>query len=216
MAYSNACLHRSLPSSMHFLFQKSLKIGKWIRSSLPSPFRQISLGTQLFQLICSTLDKPSLFFLGNSEINRKIIAFFNAQERYQITLCTRSPHSAEEFAKKQHIQCVGWDALTQWQNHDVVICGTNHHEYLIVPEQIVHPPKTKFIFDLGIPRNTDPRFSFHPHITLMNIEDLGHFMKVRREEEKEAIKQMSEQVRQAVDKQLFIFNSKTQQATQCV
>ena len=217
MAYAHASLYRKLPSSIHFLFQKSLKIGKALRSNVSLSSEPVTLPSQLFEMIHATLKTPSIFFLGHSEINRKIITYFRKRGEWAMTLCTRAPHSAEEFATKQQITLVDWSKLRSWQEYDVVIAGTTHHDYLILPEQLTSPPQTTFIFDLGIPRNTDPRLRLHPHLTLMNIEELGHILERWGAEEEETLKQAEESVRADVDRQLEIYLQKTtRRVFQCI
>ena len=78
MAYEQTLLYYSLPSCMHFLFQKSLKLGKQIRSSFALSQNQVTIPKILFQLSEQFVDLPVLF-IGNSEINRKVITYFHRQ-----------------------------------------------------------------------------------------------------------------------------------------
>ncbi len=171
MAYETACLYRSLPSCIHFLFQKSLKIAKEARTRFSSLTRRPTLEGMIYDLSLNLGKKPSLFFIGNSEINRKILSFFKSKGVDDIVLCTRAPHSA----KGLNVQVVDWSALETWKNYEVVISGTNHHEYLLSP--VPHDQGvTSWIFDLSMPRSVDPRCSRHPRMTLLNMEELGRLV----------------------------------------
>ncbi len=170
-AYETACLYRRLPGCIHFLFQKSLKIAKETRTCFSAFNRKSTLEGLIYTLSLSLNKKPSLFFIGNSEINRKILSFFKAKGREEIALCTRSPHSAKDLG----VEVVDWSGLKNWKNYDIVISGTNHHEYLLSP--LPHDKGiTSWIFDLSMPRSVDPRFASHPRITLLNMEELGRLV----------------------------------------
>lgn len=135
VSYEQTLLHYSLPSCMHYLFQKCLKLGKEIRTHLPLTQNQVTISKLLFQIgehfFTDFSDAPVLF-IGNSEINRKVIAYFKRKGVHKITLCTRSLHSAQEMADKESIGLLPWENLSQWQEFSLVICGAQcsplHHK----------------------------------------------------------------------------------------
>src|SRR3984885_11438474 len=78
LAYEQTLLYYPLPSSMHYLFQKSLKLGKEIRSSLSFSQPQVTIAKILFEIseqILKDLTDTPLLFIGNSEINRRTMAY---------------------------------------------------------------------------------------------------------------------------------------------
>ena len=199
---------------MHFLFQKSLKIGKAIRTDSLLTTSTVSLEKVIFelsQIFLRNLKAARILFFGNSEINRKILHFFKNKEIDQLTLCTRGVVSAEELLREYHMQVLPWDQKEKWQDFDIVICGTTQHEYLIYPEQIQSQQQTKnrIIFDLGVPRNADPRLHRHPCLTLLNIEELGSLIEKKQQIHRMEIAAAEESVRQAVERQLEVFDRKT-------
>lgn len=180
IAYEQTLLHYSLPSCMHYLFQKSLKMGKEIRSHLFLSQNQVTIPKILFEIsrqVLKNLFEIPLLFIGNSEINRKVIAYFKRKGIEKISLCTRSLHSAREMAEKERISLLHWDHLSSWQSYPLVICGSN------APYFIVSSPgdelNARLLFDLSVPRNVDPSLAKHPKLTLLNMEELSGLIETR-------------------------------------
>lgn len=214
-AYEHACLYHDLPSCMHFMFQKSLKISKSIRTSFSFlTGANVSLEGiihELGQNILKDLKSAEVLFIGNSEINRKILNYFKRKEVHQLTLCTRGRLSAQELAQEYALNLLEWSEMHTWQNFDVVICGTNQHDYLIYPEQLQAGcvPKNRIIFDLSMPRNADPRLTRHPQMAMLNIEELGRLIDKKQKRYFFEIAAASESVRESVKRQLEVFNRKS-------
>jgi glutamyl-tRNA reductase len=177
IAYQQTLLYRDLPSCMHYLFQKSLKFGKEVRSSLCFSQSQISIAKVLYtisQQLWKDLSKLPLLFIGNSEINRQVMAYFKRKGARAISLCTRSFSSAQEMAKRENFSLLPWEELSRWEEYPLVIAGSN------APYPLVSSPSpqvaTRLIFDLGVPRNVDPMLASHPLLTLRNMEQLSNLI----------------------------------------
>ena len=217
-AYENACLYHRLPSCMHFMFQKSLKIGKSFRTSSSLVRTNVTLEGLIYdlsQIIYKDIRSASLLFIGNSEINRKILGYFKHKEIHNLTLCTRGLVSAQELSREYDLNFLKWDDMSAWHEFDIVICGTNQHDYLIFPEQVPqgHLANNRMIFDLSMPRNADPRLSRHPQITLLNIEELGGLIDKRQKHHFLEIAAAEENIRSDVQWQLGIFEARSVYST---
>lgn len=217
MAYQRALLARELPFSLHYLFQKCLKIGKRIRTLYPIRRGTPTLESVLFelaQIVFKKIDAISVLFIGNSEINRKNIAYFHAKARLNMTLCTRGLHSARELMTSSRIKITDWSILSHWKEFDLVIAGTNRCSYLISNETDLNQIRNKLIIDLSVPRNIDPQLSKHPEINLINIDQLGYVVDKRRRSQIRDIEKCKETIDAEVKKQLSLFEKK--QAVSCV
>ncbi|MBI3236430.1 MAG: glutamyl-tRNA reductase, partial [Chlamydiales bacterium] len=185
-AYETASLYYPLPSHIHYLFQKSLHIGKRIRLCMQDVYREKSFSDLLFQTakhLLGDLCSKSVFFIGNSEINRKTIGYFRNKRCKDLVVCTRSFVHAGDLLQKQGISFVDWSQMQRWKMHDIVICGTNHYEYILKAEEIEKEHlKTKLIFDLSMPRTVDPLLGQNAHLTLLNIEQLGKLLEDKKEQ----------------------------------
>jgi len=210
LAYQQACLYASFPSPMHYLFQKCLQLGKYVRSEHLIVSKQISIPHILYETSChlfSTKPLPRLLFIGNSEINRKVIAYFRHKAGYEITLCTRSMHSAQAFAVKYALNLLLWEQMNQWKEYDMLVSGTNTTCFLLHWQESI--PKTRLIFDLGVPRNIDPELAKHPHTLLLNMDQIGDLLEKRQKNESTGLKQVERAVQHKVRAYVALFQEKS-------
>ena len=216
LAYEQTLLHVQLPSCMHYLFQKCLKLGKEIRSSVSLSENQVTIAKMLFQLsghLLKDFGQMPLLVIGNSEINRKVIAYFKRKGIHQITLCTRSLHSAAEMAKRDHISLLAWDQLVKWQQYPLVICGSNAPHYLV--ERPGDAVRTQLIFDLSVPRNVDPSLARHPMLTLINMEELSGMIEHRQTKNLSEIRRAEAIILEGVQRYLYAFRQKEKRVFLC-
>lgn len=216
LAYETTSLYYRLPSCMHFLFQKSLKIGKQIRSKGAVGCKQQSLPGIIWQIgrwFFEDLQQRKILFIGNSEINRKTIAYFKQKRCDELTLLTRALLYAEDLQKEYALQVFDWSDLNAWKQYDLVICGTNHPQYVLSSQQLDDDRlKTKLIFDLSVPRTVDPQLARHPYLTLFNIEELGKLIDQKRECDINALSSAEETVWELVQRQIGIYHRKEENA----
>lgn len=176
----------ALPAEMHFLFQKSLKVGKEIRTACPS----IQGGETIFRVIWDLIQgvdlaSAQILFVGNSQINRSLIRFLQRRGMKKAHLCTRHPDtfshtflasesecSAEDLALVMH----GREILSAWEKYELIFCGSQADEYLLHPRKEVEKCT---IFDLSVPRNVNPLVRKISGISLYNIEELHSLLKER-------------------------------------
>lgn len=140
-AYANA---RNLSSSLHYLFQKTLKVSKEVRSKFK--FSTPTLYGALWRL--AEWQNRQILLVGNSMINRGLISFLLHKGAGNITLCTREPSNV----RIEGIRAVDRRILTNWQEYDVIVCAGAAEGYLIQGRG----SKKQIVFDLGVPRNVDP------------------------------------------------------------
>lgn len=212
LAYESTALYYRLPSCMHFLFQKSLKIGKQIRSKGAVGRKQQSLPGIIWQIgqwFFEDLQQRKILFIGNSEINRKAISYFKQKRCDQLTLFTRALLYAEELQQEHALEVFDWSQLNDWKDYDLVICGTNHSQHVLSPYQLEGDRlTTKLIFDLSVPRTVDPQLGRHPYLTLFNIEELGKLIDQKRESDINALTSAEEMIWGLVQRQIEIFHRK--------
>jgi len=213
LAYEATLLYYSLPSCMHFLFQKSLKIGKQIRSTGLSLGEDKTLSGMILQMsrwFFENIENKKILFIGNSEINRRTMASFKRKGMHSMALCTRGVLSAEEIGKELGLSIYDWSHLDAWIDYDLVICGTNHAHYVLTPKQIEgRILKTRLLVDLSVPRTVDPLLGKHSQLTLFNIEELGRFTDQKRHSDDDVFNHLKEMVWSFVHRQIEIFHCKT-------
>jgi len=208
-AYLAACNRGGLTCCLHFLFQKCLKISKDVRSAFPLPRGLPSLEKVLFQVVEKAYGNRNfkILFIGNSQINRQILPLFRAKGVSNISLCTRYPEKAKEVFEED-ITLFDWSVLPSWSLWDVIICATQHHDYLLREIPSIPFQGSRMIFDLSVPRNVDPRLSAHPNLYLFNMEQLSQMVDVQRRRHLGEIDAAFALIANSVDKQLEIYQEK--------
>lgn len=172
-AYEAASAYRSLPAALHYLFQKSLKMGKNVRGRLhftPAP----SLEKTVFKYastLLEPLEKRRILFVGISEINRKILRYFcTAGLGQQVTVCNRTLHKAAAA----HSQVLPWQLHDlAVSDYDMLIYGTQSPTFLLTRPLLKETERKKLVIDLSIPRNVDPCVARVNGIELLNIDQLN-------------------------------------------
>ncbi len=209
-AYEAAKSHLVLSSTMHFMFQKALKVGKKIRTDL-----QLGRGMpDLEQLVFSITKKhfPDLsdkrvLFVGASEVNCKIIPLFQAEKPGSITICNRSSQRKKILQENLGIEVKSWNYVSFWQHYDVVILGTKCPDYLLRAMDWGES-KHIVIVDLSIPRNADPLLGGLPYVHLYNIDEVDEMVRSRRQLKLEEVEEVSRELKLSCERQLGLFYKK--------
>lgn len=180
-AYEAALNYSRLPPPMHYLFQKSLRIAKSIRSSNHFEKGIPELEHAIYQTGMHLFKQPSdpkILVVGASEINIKILDYLNRRGRKSITLCNRTDSKAVEIAARFDIDTLSWHALNLWTNYDWIILGTKATQYLIGKDALKASENSKkLIIDLSFPRNADPLLARSKQIQLLNIDQINRVLK---------------------------------------
>ncbi|HVX00390.1 MAG TPA: hypothetical protein VHA52_08155 [Candidatus Babeliaceae bacterium] len=174
IAYGEACRRQRVSSSLHYLFQKALKLSKKVRSTFPLFQTSFRLEGMVYQLVHQLLgETPKLLFIGNSDINRKMIHYFWRKGKKNMALCTRDLHAAHPFALDYQLTLIDRKELENWHTYDGVIAATTSQEYLIKFRPDLST--TRLILDLSVPRSVNPLLQQCPDLTLLNMEEMGSF-----------------------------------------
>lgn len=219
LAYMNGSLNGELSSSLHFMFQKSLKIGKAIRSLFPEIRPKVTLEQMLFSLRRNLLGdqkEVSVLMIGNSQINRKILAYFRYKKGLKITLCTRGVSSASDLVEKYGVRIAPWDEVERWSGYHFIIAGSNYPEYLIMPEEDLELSAPILMVDLSMPRNIDPAMMRHPLIHLFNVDDISNLINQSKHQHLQEMRHCLSKIENEVSKQIIIFRKKSDQSPLCV
>lgn len=212
-AYEQATEYIALPKELHYLFQKSLMIGKKSRTLLSVPPNVLGLEHAIFHAgeKCFKMeeDQPKVLFVGASEINCKVLAYLRGKQLSSITLCNRTQQVAREIADLYHVQVLDWKELTSWHEYDWIIFGTKSNEYIFTPKALNVPFSTnKLLVDLSVPRNVDPHVAEDPRLTLLNIDQLNGTLTQRRQQMNDFLFKVEELICDFTQRHTFIFNRK--------
>lgn len=154
---------KPLPSCMHYIFQKALRVSKEIRSQTTST---PNLYGAVWQIILENqidLARAKVLLVGYSEWNRGLISFLQHKNITSLTLSTQSPERLS-----LPIRLRGREELQNWIDYDLIFCATTASDYLLRGSAA----KQHLIFDLGVPRNVDPEVGKQSGVCLYNIEQI--------------------------------------------
>lgn len=157
VAYSQA---RQLPSCLHYIFQKALKVGKVIRNHHGLERGGPTLYGTLWQM--AEWKNKRILLVGYSEINRGFASFLMHKGIEGFSLCTRNPASVD----LEGVHIYDRTILARWQEYDLLVCASQANHFLITGLGDAR----HCIFDLSVPRNVDPAVG--RTATLYNIDQL--------------------------------------------
>jgi glutamyl-tRNA reductase len=208
VAYEKQRLQGELSSPLHYLFQKSLHLGKKARSLFPFFQTTLHLEGMLYQLMENLLGaSPRLLFIGNSDINRKMIHYFWRRGQRQMTLSTMRIEPATAFALDYQLSLKDRSEISQWHLYDGVIAATTSDNYLITTApKAVH---TRLILDLSVPRSVDPTLKRSPHTTLLNMEEIGRFFERYHSHHLSEVTLIQEFLHEAVNRYTALYERKS-------
>lgn len=177
VAYKTAHTKQRLHKELHYLFQKSFKIAKKIRTDILCYAPITGFEHIIYDTAYGYFDKklPQVLFIGASQINLKV-ANFLAKKIDPTTLFFATRNPAKELFIKEKIgaSCIPWQRLSEATvTHNWIIAATGSNDYLV---STVTDEKTLLI-DLAVPRNIDPALGRNAHVQLMNIDHLCQLQK---------------------------------------
>ena len=216
-AYEEACLIRDLPPSLHFLFQKSLKIGKEIRTVFSLPRGHVSMESIIADIVryfFGSDKNASFLFIGFSEINRKILSFLQDRGFSSLHLATKNPQAAQLSELK--FSLIEWMELSYWPRYDVVICGSPSSDYLLRKDHLIGQHlQTRLVLDVSMPRNADPSIGRHSSLTLLNIEEVNAFIDHKQESFFKEKKLIYSHIESLVSRQVGLYYEKKNRVFEC-
>lgn len=211
-AYENTMAHVPLPEELHYLFQKALKIGKKVRSSLSMGRGMPNLEHAVFNAgkhLFETAPNPRILFIGASEVNCRILTFLKAKNLQDITLCNRSLLKAQQLADQHQVPVLEWSQLREWHRYNWIIFGTKAPHYLITKSDLPdHSSSRKLVIDLCVPRNVEPKLGRDPRITLLNIDQINRILKVRKHRMSDTLMQAEQLISHAAHQHIDLFQQK--------
>ncbi len=210
-SYQDAHTRMGLSKELHFVFQKSLKIGKQVRNRYLIEKGIPDLSGAIYKMGSMVLDKPeqrSILFVGASEINLKVLRYLKLRGIKDLTLCNRTMSKGQQIAREEGVHCMDWSQLPRWSQFDWIIVGTKSPEYLLHPSEVTKGMSKKLIIDLSLPRNVDPAVGRHPKVLLFNIDQINHAVDTAQAEVKELLRQADDQVGHQVHRELHIYQER--------
>lgn len=206
-SYEKTHAFTKLPMELHYLFQKSLNIGKHIRRELNLGRGLPGLENAVFETahhFFQDLDSARILFVGASAINEKILSH---KRLPHIHLMTRSDSRGQELKNALGVTPVPWEPET-WSNYDWIVFGSKANNYLVEPCQQNKLPSKKLVMDLSVPRNVHPLLAKDPQVTLLNIDQLNRLLSSRQKRLQDSIEKADNMVSVLSERHLGLYQQK--------
>jgi glutamyl-tRNA reductase len=174
-AYKKAQEEGPLCRELHFLFQKSLKIAKQVATRISAFMMHPSLEQIIFDHFLQTFgssSKKKIFFLGNSQMTRKMIHYLTSKVSWEFTICSKTKTS---FSDLSSVKIVDYSQLSTWKDYDVVFCATNQDSHVLATWD--HAACTRLICDLSVPRSVSPDMLIPDGVHLLNMDYFNEQLK---------------------------------------
>jgi glutamyl-tRNA reductase len=214
-AYESAAVFSRLPSNLHFMFQKGLKIGKQIRSNFQLHSSMPSLSSVILQTggtFFPDFQNRRVLFVGASKVNEKILRHLKSRGVENLTLCNRSHNNAEIVGKQENVKILEWSSLHLCNEYDLVIFGTKAPGVLLTKKDVHLPSGSrKLIIDLSVPRNVEVEIGKISGITLLNIDQIDGIVEKKRKIKTRELDDVEKMLSEAIHKQVMIFTEKEKQ-----
>ncbi len=200
-AYEAASRSKPLPKSLHFLFQKALKVGKAIRSHFTWK-RENTLLECLVEIGGETLLNKRTLLIGASQINETIGKHLKNGD---LTLCNRTDHKGEILAKNLNMAHLPWEKFELWEEFDTVIIATKANTPLITHYKGVKPIQ---LFDLSVPRNVCPQLKKNPLVSLYQLDELQTLIGKKQNKKRDQIEEIERLIAYEACRYLALFEEK--------
>jgi len=201
VAYEKAVFTHALPSSLHYLFQKALKVGKTVRNQLELEKGLPSLYGTLWQIAREKQKGKNILLIGYSEINRGFASFLARKGIQNVSFATSHP----SLIQREREKIFGRDELARWRDYDLIVAASKSDSYLIAGRS----ENEHLIFDLSVPRIVDPEVGQSPIIDLFNIEQINQRIEQGRKHHCECIEKGEELVWENALRLARIYRQKT-------
>lgn len=207
IAYSQSMRILTIPESLHYVFQKALKIAKEMRSRSFLGKNSMTLYGALWQIgteILGSLKERRILLVGYSKINRGFACFLTHKGVKNFFLCTTRP---ENISIEGAILC-GREELYLWPNYDLIVCASLSEKYLIAGKG-----KGGVIFDLSVPRNVDPATEA---VSLMNIEQIHQWIEMKQQSQKIQLRECEAMIETGALHLAHLYRAKIERKAQLV
>ena len=208
-AYEAVTTSRTLPSELHFLFQKSLKIGKQIRSELSLERGTPHIEQAILQAGHQFFEDPreaKILLVGASDINKKVLHYLQGKQFTDISVVNRTQRKAEEIAQEHSIDVIEWCCLADdWNRYDWILFATKSPDFLELKGEAYG---RKLMIDLGVPRNIDPMMGKMEGVSLQNIDEINQRVDVKRERISQLLGEAEKLASESTLKQIKLFHKR--------
>ena len=190
---------QSLGPVLSRLFQHTFAVAKLIRSQTQVGAHPVSVAyaaVQMARRIFSDLSGQTVLLIGAGEMTQLLARHLQQQGVGRIVVANRSLEKAEKLAREVHGYAISLSDLPSYlADADLIVSCTAARGYMLQKDAMQRAAKgrrrkPKFLIDLAVPRDIDPRIADLEDVYLYTLDDLqtvvAENMKLREEAAKQA------------------------------
>ncbi|MEN3203281.1 MAG: glutamyl-tRNA reductase [Atribacterota bacterium] len=186
-AWEKAREEKRCGKDLNRLFLRAITLGKKVRAKTflgSASFSIPSLVVQLAERFLGDLQGKRVFLIGTGEMGRLLITYFLERGVGEIRVSSRNPKRAlslqREFPTIKLLPY--WEKYEYLRGCDLLVSATEapHYTLEFQPFRRVWPEVPRLLFDLGLPRNIDPKIATLEGVRLSTLEDLEGIARERR------------------------------------
>lgn len=211
-SYQEAVAKNLVGKQLHSLFQKTLELGKKVRSETSISSNHVSIASAAVELakkVFGPLDASSALIIGAGEMANLVAVHMRENGVKNMVFINRTESKAIELAKRFSGKASSLDSLKELLTAcDIVISSTSSAEPVIskpLMQEVMtqRNGKTLFAIDIAVPRDIEAECRNLENVVLHDVDDLknvvnGSFAHRRLEAEK-AEKIISNNVEEFMD-----------------
>lgn len=208
VAYERDKKGAKLDFALHFLFQKCLKLGKEIRSTVGPRSRSPGLPSAIFTLLqthFTSIKGVKVLLIGNSMINRKVYGHLAYHYNLGMHIATKGP------LQRSKLPLIAYTPELYEVGYDVIIAGSHVTKPLIGKQEMQKLKEGTVLIDLGVPRNIDPQIISHG--PLYSLEQVEKKQEAHPHQEQTA-EQVKTLLRPLVSRYVMIYKEKMRKKTE--
>jgi glutamyl-tRNA reductase len=182
-AYRAAQEHGLTGPVMNALFQKSIAVGKRVRTSTEIARKRVSVSSLAVEFACEIFEadhfqEKTVLVIGAGKMGDLTLEHLCELRPGRILVTNRTAGKAEEVAKRWHGQAVPFDRLDDWLvESDLVLSTTGSPQPLVTAQRFAsvmsrRASRPVFIVDIAVPRDFASEVGDLENVYLYNIDDL--------------------------------------------
>lgn len=184
-AYLGAQKHGFTGKLLNVLFQRSLYVGKRVRTETGLGVGSASVGSVavgMAERIFGGLKDRDIMILGAGKMAEVTAKHLLSQKARSIIVANRTFDRACDLAREFGGTAMHFDeGLRRLAHMDIVICSTAAPHAVITPEMMrrimeERRGRSLFLIDIAVPRDVDPAVNDIDNVYLYNVDDLQNIV----------------------------------------
>ena len=185
-SYQDAVKKQMVRKELHCLFQKTLEVGKRVRSETLISSNRVSIASAAVELaeeVFGPINNSQALIIGAGEIANLVAVHMREHGVKRMFFINRTQSKAQELATRFKGEACSLDCLQNLLFQcDIVISSTSSAEPIISQSTMREVMKrrknrTLFAFDIAVPRDIEPECRAIDNLVLYDVDGLKNVVK---------------------------------------